>query len=60
MVENSLEELVVLFVESRCILAPEFLRLVHRRPFQTARFDLARVFIKRAAKKNVNMTKVSK
>ena len=45
---NSLEQLIVGFIESHGVLPPELLGLVHGTPLQAARLQLRRIFIERA------------
>lgn len=46
--DENAQQVVVLFVEAQRILAPEFRRFVHRRPFQAAAADLRGVLVERA------------
>ena len=46
--DEHLEELVVLFNEPRCILAPESLRFVHGAPFEPSCLHLGGVLVERA------------
>ena len=44
-----LEKLVILLIQSASVFAPKFLGLVHRRPLESTRLDLARIDVERAA-----------